>query len=537
MTRLISIGLLWGITVVEFFAIAIVAFRRSFFVNHDAALYLQCGQLILEGKTPYVDFYDNNPPLIMYLNTLPVMFSNLTGLSVMQAFAALVLLSILVSTFTIAWIMARAGLPAIQIQLFLSAWLSLNLMTLYFQDFGQREHLFMIFATPFLLSRLIRHDRDFLQHRILYLLLIGFSAAVGATLKPYFLVTILLAEMFYFIKIRSKRFFLAPELIGFVLFCLAYGLVFLFSPLMRTSYLEVLAPLISKGNSAYYAYRIVIVNCFNPLFGGFSAYNFILSAILMLQVGFVLFGSRASSKLSLASTGFLIMSIASLFSFIYQAKAWPYQIIPFQYFVVYGLIWNFGSIGDWVRTVWASRYRFWERSIGVIISLNLVGFLILANRLYTSQAYWDSQFYKVIKETSAINNRVVIVSSSMLAYPYLLQADKRPGSRFLWFFPVAMLYSQAHDPNLTESEIYQHGSLDKELENRFMNELSSDIETLQPALMLINSGYLDQALPGKFNLKNYLRARNIMGQIESNYRFDSEIKLKNGVQFELWILK
>ncbi len=70
-----------------------------------------------------------------------------------------------------------------------------------------------------------------------------------------------------------------------------------------------------------------------------------------------------------------------------------------------------------------------------------------------------------------------------------------------------------------------------------MNELSSDIETLQPALMLINSGYLDQALPGKFNLKNYLRARNIMGQIESNYRFDSEIKLKNGVQFELWILK
>ena len=35
-----------------------------------SALYLQAGEMLLEGQTPYVDFVDINPPLIIYFSAL-----------------------------------------------------------------------------------------------------------------------------------------------------------------------------------------------------------------------------------------------------------------------------------------------------------------------------------------------------------------------------------------------------------------------------------------------------------------------------------
>ena len=35
-----------------------------------SALYLQAGELLLEGQMPYVDFVDVNPPLIIYFSAL-----------------------------------------------------------------------------------------------------------------------------------------------------------------------------------------------------------------------------------------------------------------------------------------------------------------------------------------------------------------------------------------------------------------------------------------------------------------------------------
>ena len=35
-----------------------------------SALYLQAGQMLLEGQMPYVDFVDINPPLIIYVSAL-----------------------------------------------------------------------------------------------------------------------------------------------------------------------------------------------------------------------------------------------------------------------------------------------------------------------------------------------------------------------------------------------------------------------------------------------------------------------------------
>ena len=50
-------------------------------INHDVAILLQTGQLLWEGKIPYVDFIELDPPMIMYLNTIPIMISKAFGIN------------------------------------------------------------------------------------------------------------------------------------------------------------------------------------------------------------------------------------------------------------------------------------------------------------------------------------------------------------------------------------------------------------------------------------------------------------------------
>ncbi|MBK7841277.1 MAG: hypothetical protein IPJ49_27065 [Candidatus Obscuribacter sp.] len=63
--------------------ILIVTYKLIFWALHplnvsaDQSVYLQCGELILQGKVPYRDFFDFNPPLIMYINVIPVALAHL----------------------------------------------------------------------------------------------------------------------------------------------------------------------------------------------------------------------------------------------------------------------------------------------------------------------------------------------------------------------------------------------------------------------------------------------------------------------------
>ncbi|MBK7838137.1 MAG: hypothetical protein IPJ49_10765 [Candidatus Obscuribacter sp.] len=48
-------------------------FSLPYAISGDTAMYLQTGQFLLEGKLPYRDFQDLNPPLIMYVCALPAL--------------------------------------------------------------------------------------------------------------------------------------------------------------------------------------------------------------------------------------------------------------------------------------------------------------------------------------------------------------------------------------------------------------------------------------------------------------------------------
>ena len=57
--------------------------------NSDAALFLQAAQLLLQGKRLYLDILVVNPPLIIYLSTVPVYLAKLLSLNYLPLFTYL----------------------------------------------------------------------------------------------------------------------------------------------------------------------------------------------------------------------------------------------------------------------------------------------------------------------------------------------------------------------------------------------------------------------------------------------------------------
>src|ERR1700679_1637233 len=75
--------ILWTTLAAVGFLIASLLYKLRYplEINTDNAVYLAVAQLLLGGKQPYVDFYDTNPPLIMYLNVIPAAIGNWLGLN------------------------------------------------------------------------------------------------------------------------------------------------------------------------------------------------------------------------------------------------------------------------------------------------------------------------------------------------------------------------------------------------------------------------------------------------------------------------
>jgi hypothetical protein len=414
----------------------------------------------------------------------------------------------------------------------------MNLMTQIFHDFGQREHLFAILGTPFLILGWERSRTGMVGNGVLFLAAAGFFAGMGAALKPYFIAIVLAGELVILLRFRNRSIWICPEILGFVCFGAIYAMFFICSTQIRTNYLELLAPLISKGNSAYYAPSIAIWNSFNPFKNKHSAFMFLALLIFFMNVAWFVYFSVKQKK-SCSGSGYLLaMAVMAFISYLYQSKGWYYHLIPFEFLVAYLFIFNVCSLMEVFPENSMFRRLFAKIGLLVILLVQLTLSVVFVWRMEDQGRYWNARFFKILKETPVKNDRVLFVSSTLTAYPFLVQADKRPGSRFLWFFPIALLYSQSHDPNLSETEIFANGPIDKTLETRFIKELISDIQANRPAMIFINTGETDPGLPKKFSLENYLKYQKVNAVIEKYYRLDSQkLETNNGTIYDLWVLE
>ena len=155
------------------------------------------------------------------------------------------------------------------------------------------------------------------------------------------------------------------------------------------------------------------------------------------------------------------------------------------------------------------------RRPGVSLGQWIVGSLVLGVILVVwFMVRWDARkpspelvaLQRIVAEHSAPGDRVLVVAASVSpAYPLLVQTDRRPGSRFLYAFPIACLYADAPSTEAGRF-IYRIRSESPAEEQQFLDELEEDAIRRRPQLIIVQDSSESVALPGGFNIFDYLVA-------------------------------
>jgi hypothetical protein len=192
----------------------------------DTSWYLYAADHMLRGARPYVDLVEANPPLILWLNTIPVTIAHLFAVSSGTIFNAMVVGLAVVSVWWCVIILRGIFPEASPLRHVMVLLLLFALFPLSREDFGEREHLFLMLVLPYVLLtvRWISGDEPGPRGS----LLAGLAAGVGIALKPYFIVLWVALEALVLLHRRSGRPWLRLETAMIVTVGLVYLLTVVF---------------------------------------------------------------------------------------------------------------------------------------------------------------------------------------------------------------------------------------------------------------------------------------------------------------------
>jgi hypothetical protein len=189
-------------------------------LNHDDTWLLYAANRVLAGDTLYVDVVETNPPLIVWLNFLPVLLARAVGIWDAIALRLIVLGLIATSLFLTQWTLCRALPDRIASRRLLLVLSLFILLPLTGYVYGEREHLLLALVLPYLvMASGLAMDRP-MEGVVPWL--VGIMAGLGILLKPHF-VPLWIAIEVYIVCVRGDwRVWLRPE----ALIVVALGLIY-----------------------------------------------------------------------------------------------------------------------------------------------------------------------------------------------------------------------------------------------------------------------------------------------------------------------
>ena len=164
-------------------------------LNNDTMTLMHQTYKMLAGGKPYVDFVDVNPPLIHYLFTIPLIFSQATGIKLYVALNLFATIIAALSLCVVAGVLRGGGTKKATRTLTISS-LALALLSISFmhQLFADREWLLTTLITPLLVLYSPLVTRETVSKR--WYVATVLMACIGFCLKPYAL-TLYAAALLY----------------------------------------------------------------------------------------------------------------------------------------------------------------------------------------------------------------------------------------------------------------------------------------------------------------------------------------------------
>lgn len=438
----------------------------------DTSMYLSAGRLILAGASPYVDFFDLNPPLIMYLSVVPAALSALSGLSLAKCGIAVISALSLLNIFLL-YIVLKKGSEALEIEpgrLLAPVLLAFSAFPgLLGIDFGQREHIIVLLLTPYLWLRFFAYQ-SLLKNTQLSLspsikITIGLAFGLALSLKPFVFIFPLLLELYFQLQLKSspaERFkaFASPENLSALVFPSLYAL-----------YMRALLP--EPGRSNFYDFIVPLVlkdycslNSLGKPLVLFFWLPFLLLFISLLTATLVLAG-KSQDLIGKRSALFLALVMGSGLAYIeMQTLFWPYHAIPLMSFM----------LTAFCLFLAAARQRV------IYQALSLVLLVALSTGWWLSvQSHINRHWQSVFESRAKPGDRVLLLhSGNMPFYEYAVEKDLLPGSRYLWCFPIGML---EYEKLQAKSSAATLAAEEKIL--RVVSEISEDMDKYKPRFIFL----------------------------------------------------
>ncbi len=280
-------------------------------INDDNYWLLQVTGKFLQGGRYYKDFIETNPPMILYLYSLPVIISHLFHWTIYTVFRLYIITLALLST-AISYYLLKLSTSKMNLNfcLFIVCAMIAIFLFLLPNTFGQREQITLILIMPYLLLTNNRLSNETVNFWIV--LIVGIMAGIGFSIKPHFLIPLILIEFTMIIKQKNFFTWIRTETITIALILIVYLVsIFIIAP----EYIVKIVPFCLQYY--YIAYPF------------FSAITFRLSPWifwLIISICFILLRHKSHYKnfldiLFIACVGFIIV-------YFIQRQYWAYHYLP-----------------------------------------------------------------------------------------------------------------------------------------------------------------------------------------------------------------
>ncbi|ALA23586.1 hypothetical protein AVI51_10090 [Piscirickettsia salmonis] len=416
-----------------------VLMQSHIILNEDMLWLVTATQRLLAGGSYVNNFFETNPPLILYLYTPAVLLVKYIHVTIGVAIYSLTFFIGIVSLLLSYLILEKFINDKLTVNL-----LMISLLIIYFilpmYSFAEREHLMIMLVMPYILLS-AAHDQVCVKK--LVRAFIGISAALGFCIKPYFVFTPLFIEILFLIKYRNIKILFRYELVFLVATSIIYVIAVYF---ITPSYLSVIIP-----------YDINFYTGFESVskLSLFSSPFIAVSIVIFINTIFTCFLFKKYSHFILI----LLLSIAGLFlAYFIPGQPWYYHLLPMYSVAVFSAVLCFLLLAKNMNNVFSLKkhmlflFNFFVSVFILFFLVSIIGENVLAgleeSRAITSSdgvmlksiEHSDAAYYntliKYVKKSQSIKS-IYFFSSHLETSTLSYYSNVKNASRFpsFWMLP------------------------------------------------------------------------------------------------------
>ncbi|MDX1976018.1 MAG: hypothetical protein SFT92_10160 [Rickettsiales bacterium] len=454
-----------------FWLALLVLIGAALFINVSSYVSIDNGWLLLAterwlaGDTLYRDLMETNPPLIIWLYSLPVHVGAWLGVASTHVFIIFVLILLVASLLLARAQLAKHALlvPHAYANTLLIA-LALIVFSCASPVFGQREHLWVLLIAPYLFQSLALRSEP---RQSWEQFLVASLAALGFALKPFFIVVLVANELYLaFYNRRLSWLWRRTNLV-----ITAWGLAYIAA--VATYFPEYFTRIIPLLLATYDYYKL-------------PAWE-VWKATLIVSVFYVPAGLfvRATPELKPISYQLLLLYAAGCAVQIIQQKGWYNH---------YYAMFFFGSLLVSVTFIRQLRAQIIKREMPgrlTFAALCCCAFMIVLPPIAEPIRLWDpiggnkilSQIEEAIEQRAAGKNIMVFSYNLQSAFPLRNYSYGHYVGRFNHLCPMPAV-AYAKPEKLTPEQAKQIA----EIKAYLLQSVTEDMERFKPALVVVDRG-------------------------------------------------